>query len=398
MYPIKEVTIFAGGNIFDINTWSGVPFFFCKALQEKGININNVDIAISSRKERIIEFIYNKLTGPVVIKILHNFRADYTTSVLRHSIIRNKIKQAVLKYPYSDCLIFFSFTCSATGISKIPSIMISDWTLDYWIRFIRRSPPRFFERKILRHDDKQIESANVIFSIFPGITEYLRTKYKNRNIFYLGNAVNSIRKPPENFQGMIANKQQQKKLLFIGGRKYLGGLYDLIDALKILKNEFDNISIHVIGIKKEDIYNYHEIDSDIDWIEGGGGVFFYGYLDKNIPSDCDIYYSLLQEAALYINTTPMWSAFQAPVEAMYFYTPAIISPNAEFLMTFGSGIEKCCIFSTQNTVLTSLIKDTLNNENYKLMCENAHLMVKNFTWDIVAGNFLKTLASVFRTE
>ena len=390
MHPIKEVTIFAGGSIFDINTWSGVPFFFCNALKEKGIKINSVDIAISSRKERIIEFVYNKLTGPVIIKILHNFRFDYTTSLLRHFIVKNKIKQAVLKYPYSDCLVFFSFTSSAAGITKIPSIMISDWTLEYWIRFMRRSPPRFFERQILRHDDRQIESANIIFSIFPGITEYLRTKYKNRNIYYLGNAVNVVRKPPEDFQSMIANKQRQKKLLFIGGKKYLTGLCDLLGAYKILKNEFDNISIHIIGMKKEDVYNHLKFDLD--------GVFFYGYLDKNIPSDCGIYYSLLQDAAIYINTTPMWSAFQSPVEAMYFYTPIIIAPNEEFLMTFGSAVEKCCIFSTQNTLLASLIKDTLNNENYHTMCENAHFTVKNFTWNVVADKFLKTLASVLNNH
>ena len=254
MKSIKEITIFCGGDINKINTWSGVPYFLCTALRAKGITVNHVDTGI----ERKLEWIYNKLTGPLVIKLLRNYRADYSTSLLRYIIVRNKIENGISKYPASDCLIFFSFCYSAAGITKIPSVMISDWTLEYFIRFILKRKPLYFERRALHRDDKQIEMTEAVFSLFPKITEYLKQKYINPNIFYLGNGVNSVYTPPKNYQEMISIKQKSYKLLFIGQKKYSQGLLTLIHAFQLLKNEFPNLSIHVIGMNEKDI--------GLDWI------------------------------------------------------------------------------------------------------------------------------------
>lgn len=381
MKPLREVTVFCGGDINKINTWSGVPYFFCNALKEKGIKINYISIAI----ERKLEWIYNKITGPIIIKLLRNIRADYSTSLLRYLIIKKKIKNGVLRYPCSDCLLFFSFCYSGAGVTKIPSVMISDWTLDYFMKFNLKREPLLFERRALRRDDRQIEMTEAVFSLFPKISEYLRQKYINKNIYYLGNGVNSLVVPSIDNLEMISVKKKSCKLLFIGEKKYLKGLQTLISAFRILKSDFPKLSIHVIGMNEKDI---NSINDD--------NIFFYGYLSKDIKAENEIYYNLLREATVYVNTTPLWSSFQAPIEVMYFYTPIIISPNIEFNKTFGDDIEKCCTFCTENdpTLLSKHIKEILTSDKYANLSETSHSTVKNFTWDAVTDNFLNTISEV----
>jgi glycosyltransferase involved in cell wall biosynthesis len=265
--------------------------------------------------------------------------------------------------------------------------MISDWTVDYFLRFCLKREPGFFERRALARDDRQIEATDVVFSIFPGIAEYLKNKYKNKNIFYLGNAVNTLHTLPDNIRELILAKKDAHKLLFIGGKKYLDGLRTLINACTQLRAEFDNLSIHIIGMTRQDF------SFDINYDK----VFFYGYLNKDLSADNITYYKLLTEATAYINTTPVWSSFQAPVEALYFYTPIIISPNQEFFKIFGTDIEKCCMFCKDNSpiLLAKYIKDILSDINYYKRSEYSHTLVKNFTWDYVADNFLETIFTVF---
>jgi glycosyltransferase involved in cell wall biosynthesis len=376
MRKIREITIFANNDINNINTWSGVPCFFANALKVKDIKINYVCIGIEPK----IEWIYGKIIGTIIVKLLHNQRADYSTSLLRYLIIRQKIKRGISKYPHSDCFVFFTFCYSAAGLTKIPSIMISDWTLDYYMKFILKRKPRFFEQRVLRRDDREIEATQIIFSLFPGIVKYMRSKYNNKNIYYFGNAVNCLRKPPDGFEDRFADKHKARKILFIGGKKYLTGLEDLIKAFQILKNKFTDLSIHIIGFSESDIASSFRID----------GLYFYGYLDKGANSDSEIYYDLLSQSTVFVNTTVGWSSFQSPVEALFFYTPVIISYNKEFVETFGEKIKNCCFFCKDNdqTALVENIKFILNNSDYEYMAKASHECVKNFTWDVVADNFL----------
>jgi hypothetical protein len=52
----------------------------------------------------------------------------------------------------------------------------------------------------------------------------------------------------------------------------------------------------VIGFLESDIPSQFKVD----------GVYFYGYLDKSLQHDFDIYYKLLSEATIFINTIPGW--------------------------------------------------------------------------------------------
>ena len=90
----------------------------------------------------------------------------------------------------------------------------------------------------------------MIFPLFPGVTEYMKDHYKNKNIFYLGNVINSLY-DVTNSQ-ILEKKSNSKSLLFIGSRRYVEGAQCLVDAFHVLKKDHPNLSLNIIGMNESD--------------------------------------------------------------------------------------------------------------------------------------------------
>ena len=100
----------------------------------------------------------------------------------------------------------------------------------------------------------------------------------------------------------------------------------LIKAVELIQKE-RKVSLDIIGIQKE----------KFDYIPEG--VNCHGYLDKNNEKDSELYYKLIKNSKVYVNTNPLWAAFSATVEAMYYYNPIITTPYSSFTETFGENID-----------------------------------------------------------
>jgi glycosyltransferase involved in cell wall biosynthesis len=160
--------------------------------------------------------------------------------------------------------------------------------------------PDFMEKKTIRREDSQIMKCDLIFPLFPNVTEYMKRRF---------------------------------------------------------------------GIEKAKLDSLPE------------NVFCYGYLDKGNENDRKLYYKLFREATIYINTTPKWSAFSASIEAMYFYTPVVVTPYGEFVETFGKEINfgSYCEINSPD-LIGEKIKNILIDASYEELCVCAHQAVKEFTW------------------
>lgn len=84
--------------------------------------------------------------------------------------------------------------------------------------------------------------------------------------------------------------------------------------------------------------------------------------------------------------------YSSTVEAMYFYTPVIVSPYDDFVNEFGKDID----FGIYNekydsSVLAKNIEAIFNSGDYENMCLNAHERVKDYTWDNYVDKILKLL-------
>jgi len=209
----------------------------------------------------------------------------------------------------------------------------------------------------------------------------MKARYKNKNIYYLGNVINSLYEMKDADGDMLNKKSKSSSLLFIGNKKYVEGAQCLVDAFDVLKKTYPDLSLNIIGIAKTEIV--------------GGlneGVNCYGYLDKGKETDRKLYYSLLQEAKIFVNTAPNWGAFSASLEAMYFYTPVILTAYKEFVETFGMRIS-FGYYCENNSVdlLCAKIDNLLNHPSYSALCINAHESVKKFTWDVYINKMLEVI-------
>jgi glycosyltransferase involved in cell wall biosynthesis len=292
-----------------------------------------------------------------------------------------RIKKAARRYKNSDASIFLTFSHASFGYSDAPVILFCDWTSDYYFKYFLHRPPLSLERYTIKRQDKKIEKADVVVSLFPSVTDYMRDHYKNKNIFYLGNVVNSELSASE--PEVLFKKLNSTDILFIGNKKYKEGALCLIKAFSLLRSTIPDCKVHIIGMESA------EFDALPD------GVICYGYLDKASEEQGKLYYSLLQQAKAVVNTTEKWGAFSSTIEAMYFYNPVITTPYKEFTQTFGNDIRfgYYCESNSVELLHTNLVR-LFRDPEYKSLCINAHEAVKPFTWDAYMENLLEKIRNI----
>src|SRR5262249_50665374 len=191
MDTIKEVTVFTNGNSRTLSTWSNVPFFLTETLISKGIKVNRVDLSPSPLLDRLY-----RLTWERTIRVIsRDTTYTYFRSLIHFFDARLRIKEALNKFDNSEINMFLTFSFSSVGMTKRPTALICDWPYEHYINYRKNRKPDIFEERSIKREDSQIEGANLIFPLFPGVTEYMRNRYKNRNIVYLGNVINSLYDP-----------------------------------------------------------------------------------------------------------------------------------------------------------------------------------------------------------
>jgi glycosyltransferase involved in cell wall biosynthesis len=367
MEPIKEVTVFTLGDSAQLATWSNIPFFFTETLIAKGIRVNRVNIESSSKLplHRLAKF-GNKVST-----------YTYFRSLICFLLTRQKIKKAVKHFKNSQADIFLTFSFSSAGMTGRPVILFGDWTYDYHIRNRHKRQPDYFEKQSIAREDAQIKAADLVVPLFPAVAEYMQQKYGTNRIFYLGNVINSLYTPSKND---VEKKQQSCSLLFIGSKSYIEGARALIAAFEILKLQYPLMRLNIVGIKQQEFKTLPE------------NVFCYDYLNKGIEEERDLYYTLMRNATVFVNTTPLWSAFSASIEAMYFYTPVIVTPYEEFRKTFGEQIDfgLYCEKNVPN-LIKDKIRNILDNNRYPVLCTQAHHAVKTFTWDACTSKIIEKI-------
>jgi glycosyltransferase involved in cell wall biosynthesis len=373
---LKEIIVFSEqGDPREVKTWSNVPFLLVKTFEDKGIIVHTVNLDIQDYVQKVIRKIWDFF----FIKVIKTEFYDYSRSSLYYFIIKFKIKAAIKRYINADSFIFTTFSFSASDISNKPNILFCDWTIEHHVKYYLNREPNFLEQLAINRQNAIIEKADAVFVLFPEIADTMKKRYSNQNIFYNGNVINNLSVSDAE---SIINKKNSKNLLFIGGPKYLNGALDLVKAYLILKETIPELKLNLVGIDQSDIDVFEE------------GITCHGYLDKGIIGQANKYYKLLNEATVFINTTPKWGAFSACVEAMYFYTPVIVTAYDEFIKTFGKSIDFGIYYNSLESNLSSTIKKILLYEDYNELCINAHDSVNGFTWDKYVDKMIETYNTI----
>ena len=279
MDKIREVTVFTNGDSNNISTWSNVPFFFTETLISRGIKVNRVDLSPSP----VLNKLYSKTWERIIRIIYKNTTYTYFRSLVHFLHARLRIKNAVRAHTNSQLNIFLTFSFSSTGLTKTPAIQFCDWTYEHYINYRKNRKPDIFERRCIKREDSQIEGSNLILPLFPGVAEYMKERYKNKNIVHLGNVINSLHQVTNS--QILEKKPKSNSLLFIGNEKYAEGAKCLIQAFHRLKKDYPDLSLDIIGLNESDF------GSDFG-DQLNDGVNCHGYLDKGKENERKLYYSL----------------------------------------------------------------------------------------------------------
>lgn len=363
MADIKEITVFSVGDANSLKTWSNVPYFFTKTLELKGYKVNRVNI----EENRTLFSIYKYTAFAFLKLIFRNSNHTYFRSKLNYNLTNKKIAKALEIYPKTDAAVFLTFSFSAPKSFNKKVISFGDWTYAYYIANFLNREPKWFEKNCLEREKQHIEKADLVLGLFPLSSTFIKNNYTNANVHYLGNVINSNREL--NKEQVLLAKQKSKKLLFIGNEKYLSGALELIETFKKIKNNHSELELHFIGL----LENQTGIKAN--------DIYYHGYLNKSVVAENELYYKLLSEALVIINSTKDWGGFSSTTEAMYFYTPVITRPYDEFTETYGTQIEFGYYIGENNT-LSSCVDKMLENSNDKQLklMNAAHEAVKDFTW------------------
>lgn len=373
---IDEVTVFTNGDSSQLSTWSNVPYFFVESLLRKGIKVNRVDIS----PPKFIEFIHYKLLWRLIKLINPNTAYDCFHSILHAWIVKQRIMRALHKYPNSDANIFLTFSFSTYMHNEVPSIQICDWTFDYYLQYFENRRPDIAERYTIKYENKMIDQASIVISLFSTVADHMNESLKKNKVHYLGNVINALITPSKD--ACLKLKSESQTILFIGNKKYISGAISLIKVFKELRTVYSSLALHIIGIKQQD---FEEIPD---------GVICHGYLDKGVQSQSELYYNLLMKAKVFVNTTRKWSAFSATIEAMYFYTPVIISNYEEVTRNFGtSPTFGFYCEEWEMTLQKKCIEKILLSDNYTTMCIESHEAVKLSTWSVYTDRVLSLIKS-----
>ena len=404
---MKEICFFTNGDADNANVWSNVPYCFSRALENEGITVHRID---HSMPPSFVKFYDLGLRRILDCLTLRKLRFPYLrTTRLFKFFTERKIKKAILQYPQTDLCLFMGYGFYNKW-SNTPSLLFSDWTTEMDI--LKKRKPSFLEKRIIQQEEEAINNAQYVVSLFPVCCEEMKKNYPKANIHFLGgNVINDVSglrlrethpNPPclgrENLtteeQGkqqisssskdiyvdtLLETKEKSKKLLFIGRKTtYLEAAKKLIEAYKLLKQEEDykDFTLDIVGCAESDFDSLPE------------GVTCYGFLNKSEEKERNTYYDLLLNAKVLVNANPKWGGFSSTVEAMYYYTPVIVSPYQDFVENFGEKID----FGVYNQDFTAKsiandIKTVINSDNYSEMCNFAHENVKTYTWE----NYVKQL-------
>jgi len=415
---MKKIIFICSGDSKDASTWSNIPYCFSNCLERKGIEL----IRLNTLAPNWISNFYNYFIRKVLNVCTGKEAVYFGRTRFRKVLTDIKIKNVVKKHSDADFCIFIN--CQYYNkYNSIPSLVFFDWSFEYELRKRRNIEPNFFQKRNCNQEREALTHADIVVSMFKVCAEEMNQMYPEANIQFIGgNVINdlsglrlkrkdqcvmskddtgnnknkqitsdSLHLTPYTLhsskeiivEDLIETKSNSKKLLFIGRKTtYLEAAKKLIEAYKILKQEegYKDLSLDIVGCSASDFDSLPE------------GVTCYGFLNKSDERDRKIYYDLLLNAKVLVNANPNWGAYSSTIEAMYFYTPVIVSPYKDFVEEFGTNIGFGIYnmeFSEKS--LASNIEKIITDKEYKKSCICSHERVKDYSWDNYADKLLKLM-------
>lgn len=369
-----KILAFTMGDSNKASTWSNVPYYCLRELEEKGdiVYRENICLEDESKVLLILGKVFNRLVGTGKRGGYYGF--DRTA--LYSSLVRRKMVRAYKKHSDAELLLTFDFSNSIADLVDIPTLLFCDWTIEYGVQCLKKRKPTFLEKIAIRRQNNTVREANYVVTLFPDVCDHMRGAGMN-NVAYLGHIVNTsvdcVDMKSEDGKMLSARRWKSRNLLFIGRPAYLAAAKCLIHAVEKYNQVFaDPLYVDIIGMTKEQLE-----------LTENKYICAHGYLNKDNPAEARRYYDLMNNAMFIVNTAEEWIGASSIIEAMYFGVPIVVTPNKNIKALFGEEIN-CGFYNVANSpeCLFKTLTDigNLDYACYKLIGRNAQKKVADYTW------------------
>ncbi len=372
-----KINLFAIGNPRDINTWSNVPYFFCRSLEKRGIEVN----ALNALPEKDLSYrLWNLLTR-FLSKLPFGWDSRYVGTFrgrLNYFLVQRNVRKLARLHSPVDMNVFLTFSLSSFKYTSTPVVHYCDRVYEQFLEETQQQPTRR-DHRLIEAEKRNLERAAIVLSLNEPCRLFIRDRYRIENVQKLKAGINLDKLEPLNPETLITFKESRRDILFIGRNAYRRGVDILVRAFRMFNAECGNdFRLQMVGITPEE---FNEADEKVK---------IYPYLRKDDPRELAIYNELLASARLFV--MPMR---QGPLpgvirEAKWACTPVIISDIANAGERVTHEVDGILVpsihpgdFALQMTRLVQ------NQTRWREMALEAHRSAGKETWDHTAGEFLK---------
>jgi len=360
----RPFLIFSLGDSREPSTWSNVPYFFTRTLEDLGHTVHRVDIG----PPRYVQLAYDQVWKVVCRLLGRQTRFSYLRTARNRKATDARIAEALQRHPGTHS-VFMTYSFGAND-PQWPYTLFCDQTFAQHITYFDERAPDLLERPTIKAERKIMKNASLIIALFPDVAAEL-ARVHGAKVKYYGNAVN-IDTPLLDATALMDGKLAGMEIAFIGKRKYKEGLTRLTEAVRILnEGAMPGVTINVIGMRRSDMPGAPR------------NMVFHGYLDKGDPKQYRIYVDILRRSRLFVNPNPKWAAFSASSEALFLHTPVVIFPYSEFERTFGDvdGVGHA-LRSEEPCAMAEGIASLLRDEDlWRAKAIAAHEAASEMTWN-----------------
>jgi glycosyltransferase involved in cell wall biosynthesis len=377
-----RINFFTLGDCTNVNTWSGLPYYFYHSLLNRSINVRPIDLDPSGsafyKALRRLTALSDRVvgsTGP------GNFE-DVVRSRRYRLAVNRRVRTAAQLHRDVDLNLFLTFSFSSASYAPVPVVHFCDRTYEQHLQETGRTPTSR-DRTFIDFDRRNIERAELVLTTGELCADFIRKRYRAKHLFCLraGNSTNIDMPDPDR---LIDEKAASTNILCIGKGAYKRGADILLRAFTMFNERFENrFTLHFVGIRKDELPELQTADSR---------VVFHGYLDRAVPADLQRYNDLVRTARLFV--MPMRPGpFPGVVrEVQLQCTPVIMSDVSGGSEILTAGHDAVLVDSLEPEAFAAEMSRLVQDDVlWRQLARNGHFARRNSSWSSTADTFLDIL-------
>jgi len=387
--PMK-INVFTIGDSRLVRTWSGLPYFFCKALEAAGVQVVRTNIEPDGMHTRLFASLYRAKTSARRWLLGQQNDVVFFRTPTYATLVAEKIKTACAACPDADGNFFLTFSFSSYGLSQIPVVHYCDETYQQLLRKSGSKAITCAAKWHIQNEINNLRHAAVIFGGFPSTIRHLRNELGLGNVY--PKDLSGINQDSNQIDvtGLVARKEESSDFLFIGKAAYARGADILVEAFRTFDaSARGRFRLNIVGLSREDL----GLRSD------ESNIVCYKYLDRGTPEQKRTYQDLLENARVFVMPQRTDMVAIAMQEALLLCTPVVVSDldNVRAFVKDGENGLLLADFTPQAcaAAMRRLVDD---RDIWLRMAHRAHASARDRIWGSIVKEMLQAIEERLATK